>query len=429
MPQNIDWRTCAGKVTKSIMAGTAAIIVAATVHAGSAAAGDTTWVGTWAASPQPTWDGDFPLPTTLPFNLWNQTVRQKVRVSLGGRTFRIVLSNEYGTAPITLDAVHVALPGEDGSAIDPVSDKVVTFSGSERLTIPAGAPAISDPISLDVPAQGDIVVSFFAAGPVPIDTFHWDAEATGYIGAGNQVAEAVIGEAATTTTRIFLSDVLVEAPEGAGTVVAFGDSITDGAASGLDINGRWPDFLAAKLAAENVSVLNAGIAGARLLNTRMGENAAARFTRDVLSVPNLKTVVVLIGINDISWPGQAFGPNDPFLKKEELIAGYRQLIALAHSRNVRIVAGTLTPFQDALKGSPLEGYYSAERDALRQEVNDWIRSSGEFDAVVDLDRLVADPENPLALRADLQADHLHLSPAGNRMVAEALTSEILFGNH
>jgi len=341
---------------------------------------------------------------------------------------RIVLSNEYGKAPLLIEAVHVALPAGVGSAIDPSTDRVVTFSGAKRLSIPAGAPAMSDPIDLKVPAHGDLMVSFFVIGPMPIDTFHWDAEETGYIGPGDQVANTVVDKPTTTTTRIFLSDVFMEVPAGAKAVVAFGDSITDGASSGLDLNSRWPDFLATNLAPDHVAVINAGISGARLLNTRMGEDAMARFARDVLSVPNLETVVVIIGINDIAWPGQPFAPRDSFLTKEQLITGYRQLIAIARAHNVRIVVGTLTPFEDALKGSPLGGYYSGKRDKLRQQVNEWIRTSGEFDAVVDLDKLVADPRNPLAIRDDLQADHLHFSPKGNKLIADALTPVILFGN-
>jgi lysophospholipase L1-like esterase len=390
-------------------------------------AADKAWVATWAASPQPTWQGDFPLPTMLPFNLWNQTVRQRVRVSLGGEKFRVVFSNEYGTKPLVIDSVHVALPGEAASAIDPAFDKVLTFGGKEKLVIPPGAPAISDAVALDLPARGDLVVSFFVSGPTPLETFHWDAEQTGFIGAGNQVANPTVADASQTTTRIFLSDVLVEASPDTRTVVAFGDSITDGAASGMDINARWPDFLAENLADKNVSVINAGISGARVLNSRMGENSAARFIRDVASRPNVKTVVLLMGINDISWPGQSFSPDDRFLTREELISGYRQLIALAHAHNIRIVAGTLTPFRNALKGSPLEGYYSDKRDALRQEVNAWIRESGEFDAVVDLDKLLADPSSPLDLKDELQVDHLHLSPMGNKRVADALNLSILFG--
>ncbi len=390
-------------------------------------AGGSTWVGTWAASPQATWGGDFPLPTLLPFNLWNQTVRQRLRVSIGGETLRIVLSNEYGTAPLTIDAVHAALPGGDGLVIDPGSDTPVTFGGKAKVVIPEGAPAISDPIALKLRSLGELVVSFFVAGPTPIGTFHWNGEQTGHIGPGNQVAHAAIGEALETTTRIFLTEVMVEAPEDVVAVVALGDSITDGVGSGLDLNVRWPDFLAERLAARNVTVLNAGIAGGRLLRSRMGEGAVARFTRDVLRQPRVRTVVLLIGINDISWPGQPFAPGDPFPAKEDMIAGYRQLVLLAHLHGIRVVAGTLTPFQNALKDSPLEGYYSEKRDELRREINDWIRISGTFDAVVDLDRLLANRENPLVIGDAYHADYLHLSAQGNKLVADAMTPEVLFG--
>ncbi len=390
-------------------------------------ASSSTWVGTWAASPQPTWGGDFPLPTLLPFNLWNQTVRQRLRVSLGGERLRLVLSNEYGTAPLIIDAVHVARPGGAGLVIDPGSDTPVTFSGGARVVIPAGAPAISDPIAPGIPSLSGLVVSFFVAEPTPIGTFHWNGEQTGHIGPGNQVANRSIGEPIETTTRIFLTEVMVEAPRGVASVVALGDSITDGVGSGLDLNARWPDFLAEHLVPRNVAVLNAGIAGGRLLRSRMGEGAVARFTRDVLRQTHVRAVVLVIGINDISWPGQPFAPGDPFPGKEELIAGYQQLVLLAHMHGIRVVAGTLTPFQNALKDSPLEGYYSEERDALRREVNDWIRGSGTFDAVVDLDRLVASRENPLVIGDALHADYLHLSAQGNKLVADAMTPEVLFG--
>ncbi|WP_292159419.1 SGNH/GDSL hydrolase family protein [Mesorhizobium sp.] len=394
----------------------------------SRAADSMTWIGSWAASPQPVWDGDFPLPTMLPFNLWNQTVRQVVRLSLGGNRLRVVISNEYGTEPLVINAVHIALAG-GGSTILDGSDRVLTFSGSQTAIVPPGAPMISDPIDLDVPARGDVSVSLFVASPTPLSTFHWDAEQTGYIGAGNQVSAAAIDGPSEITTRIFLTDVLVEAPQGARTVVALGDSITDGAASGLNQNVRWPDFLAERLAGDNVAVLNAGISGARLLQSRMGENALARFGRDVLSQPNVKTVVVLIGINDIAWPGQSFAPRDPFPTLDDIVTGFRQLIAQAHTRNVRIVVGTLTPFENALAGSPLEGYYNRQRDELRQKVNAWIRTSGEFDAVVDLDAIIRDPANPLHMKAEYDSgDHLHAGAGGTKAIADAMTLDVLFGN-
>ena len=411
-----------GVALTTMMAASAAFV------APSRAGDSMTWIGSWAASPQPAWDGDFPLPTLLPFNLWNQTVRQVARLSLGGSRLRVVISNEYGTEPLLINAAHIALAGQ-GSAIRDGSDRVLTFSGSETAIVPPGAPMISDPVDLDVPARGDVSVSLFVAGPTPLSTFHWDAEQTGYIGAGNQVSATAINGPSEITTRIFLSDVLVEAPQGARTVIALGDSITDGAASGLDLNVRWPDFLAERLAGDNVAVLNAGISGGRLLQSRMGENALARFGRDVLSQPNVKAVVVLIGINDIAWPGQTFAPNDPLPTIDNIIAGFRQLIAQAHTRNIRIIVGTLTPFENALAGSPLEGYYNQQRDDLRQKVNEWIRSSGEFDAVVDLDALLQDPANPLHLKAEYDSgDHLHAGAGGTKAIADAMTLDLLFGN-
>jgi lysophospholipase L1-like esterase len=176
-------------------------------------------------------------------------------------------------------------------------------------------------------------------------------------------------------------------------------------------------------------VLNAGVSGARLLKSRMGENALARFGRDVLSQPKVKAVVVLIGINAIAWPGQTFAPKDPFPTLNEIITGFRQLIAQAHTRNVRIIVGTLTPFENALAGSPLEGYYNKQRDELRQKVNEWIRASGEFDAVVDLDAILRDPAKPLHMKAEYDSgDHLHAGAGGTKAIADAMTLDLLFGS-
>lgn len=384
------------------------------------------WVASWSASPQPTWDGDFPLPTLLPFNLWGQTVRQPLRVSLGGTSFRIVLSNEYGDKPLLVDGVSVAASAGDG-AVDPSSSHAVTFSGNSSFVIPAGAPMVSDPVPMEIANLSELAVSMHFAQPTEIQTFHWDGQETSYVAPGDQTEAEYLSDAAELPTRIFLSGILVEAEPNVRSVVAYGDSITDGASSGPDLNARWPDFLAENVVGSNVAVVNAGISGARLLQNKMGENALARFDRDVLSRPNVQTVVVLMGINDISWPGQTFAPNDPFLTVDELKVAYSQLSVRARMNGVRLVVGTLTPFKDALAGSPLEGYYNPKRDALRKELNDWIRSSDLFDAVVDLDRLVADPSDPDRILADLQADNLHLSPAGNKAVADAMSLEVLFG--
>ncbi|MBB5359494.1 lysophospholipase L1-like esterase [Rhodanobacter sp. ANJX3] len=386
---------------------------------------DAHWITTWTASPQPLWAGDFPLPTHVPFNVWNQTLRQTARISVGGRSVRIQLSNAYGTAPLVVGSAHLALAG-DGADIVNGTDRPITFSGRRSVTIPPGAPALSDPIDLPVTALQRVSVSLYFPHPTAPSTFHWDGRQTAYVVTGDQTAEASIAPESTLTSRLFLSAILVNAPSTTRTVVALGDSITDGAGATMDRDTRWPDFLAARLADKHVAVLNAGISGARLLQDKMGDNALARLDRDVLSQPGIASVIVLIGINDISWNHMAFAPDDGAADAEQLIAGYRQIIARAHARNVRIVGATLTPFEGALKDTPLMGYYSADKERMRQSVNDWIRHSGEFDAVVDFDALLRDPAHPTRLlHAYDSGDHLHPGDAGNKAMAETVDLEAL----
>jgi lysophospholipase L1-like esterase len=295
------------------------------------------------------------------------------------------------------------------------------------VTVLPGAPAVSDPVDLAVAPLGAVAVSLFLPGDTPLTTFHWDGRQTAFIAQGNVTASSEVKPDATTEARVFLTGILVDAPAQAGSVVVLGDSITDGNGVTPDSNHRWPDFLAARLAPRDVSVLNAGISGARVLGDRMGVNALARFERDVLSQPHAKTVIVMLGINDISWPGTAFAPNEPALPAEALIAGYRQLIARARTHNVRIVGATLTPFEGALSGTPLEGYYNVDKEQRRQQVNAWIRSSGEFDAVIDFDALTRDPARPTRLRPDVDSgDHLHPGDRGNKIIADAIDLELLF---
>lgn len=389
---------------------TAKGLLMAAVMAMTAPAAHAGWVGTWQASPQPRWEGDFPLPTLLPFQLADQTVSQPLRISVGGPRLRVVLSNEYGKAPLRLDTVRVRRA--DGQALP------VTFGGADSVTIPPGAPVLSDPVDLPTAALDRLVVDLHVPGPAPVDSFHWDAQATGLIAPGNQSGKP-LQDGTPMTTRLFLSGIAVETDR-PRVVIALGDSITDGAASGLDQNARWPDFLAQSLAPQGIAVQNAGISGSRLLRSKMGENALARLDRDVFAQPGLAALVVLIGINDIAWPGHAFAPDERQPTVDELVAGYRQIAERAHLHGVPVVAATPTPFKGALTGTPLEGYYTREKDALRQQVNAWIREGGAFDAVVDLDRALQDPADPLRLRADDQADGLHLSAAGNARAAEAI---------
>lgn len=387
------------------------------------------WVTTWTASPQPTWGDDFAFPTNVPPVLADQTVRQVLRIGLGGRRLRLVLSNDYGREPLAIGAVRVALAGT-ASAIAPGSDRAVLFDGKPRATVPPGAPLVSDPVDLGVAPLARLSVSVWLPGRAATATFHWDGRASAWIVAGDQTAAARLDTAAATTTgaRLFLAAVQVETEAPAATVVAIGDSITDGNGATMDADTRWPDFLAARLAPSNIAVLNAGISGARLLGDRMGANALARFDRDVLSQPRVRSVVVMLGINDIAWPGTAFDPAGHPPHVAALVAGYRQLIVRAHARGIRIVGATLTPFEGALPGTPLDNYFDAAKDVLRRQVNAWIRESGEFDAVVDFDALLRDPAHASRLRAAYDSgDHLHPGDRGNEVMAEALTDALLLG--
>jgi lysophospholipase L1-like esterase len=385
------------------------------------------WIGTWTASPQALWDGDFPLSTNVPFNLWNQTIRMVTQVSLGGTRARVILSNEYGSRPLVIGAAHVALTGSEAKIVHG-SDRPLTFGGEARVIIPPGAKVVSDPADLDVPPLGKLSVSLFLPEATPLSTFHWDGRQTAYIATGNLVGADDIKAESTTSARVFVSSILVDAPKDVQAVVTMGDSITDGNGSTPDANSRWPDFLAKRLADKNVAVLNAGISGARLLQDRMGANALARFERDVLSQPHVKAVILLIGINDIAWPGSSFAPDAPQITSKQMIAGYRQLIARAKTHGVRIIGATLTPFEGALEDTPLEGYFTAEKERTRQAINHWIRTSGEFDAVVDFDAVTRDPQHPTRFRSTLDSgDHLHPGNDGYKAMADAVDLQALLG--
>lgn len=399
--------------------------IAAPLHAARPQA---TWTTAWTASPQPRWDGDFALPTKLPYHFWNQTLRQVARTSIGGRRVRVLLSNAYGTRPLEIGAAQVALSA-GGASIVEGSNRPLTFGGATSVTIPPGAPMLSDPVDLEVEALSHLAVSLHLPEPTPPATFHWDARQTAYVGAGNQVAAATLRADATLDTRVFLAAIQVEAAPAARTVVAIGDSITDGNMSTIDGDARWPDFLAARLAPRNVAVLNAGISGARLLRDGMGANALARFERDVLAQPGIEAVIVLMGINDIAWSGTPLAPDGASAGAAELIAGYRQLISRARARGVRIVGATLTPFEGALEDTPMSGYFNTDKERIRQKVNAWIRDSGEFDAVVDFDAIVRDPARPTRmLPAHDSGDHLHPGDAGYRAMAAAIDLPALLGD-
>lgn len=378
------------------------------------------WVGSWMASPQPIWSANFPLPLRVPEHLGGSTVRQVVRLSLGGRRIRLVFANTYGIRPLHLADVHVNLRG---------LDRRVTFGGRSEAAVRPKATLTSDPIDLAPTPLSRMTVSAFLPAPTPLATFHWDARETVILAPGDQSGRATLQGGKTILGRVALSEVLVDHPGARGVVVALGDSITDGAGASVDGDQRWPDVLAERLVPEQIAVLNAGISGARLLRDKMGVKVAGRLDRDVLDQPGVRTVIVLIGINDIAWPGTEFAPNDPSVRIEDLMDGYSSLAARARARGVRVIGATLTPIEGALPDSPIHGYASPAKDQQRQAINNWIRASGVFDAVIDFDALARDPNHPARLRADMDSgDHLHPSDAGDQMMARAIDLKVLLAN-
>ncbi|WP_374584753.1 SGNH/GDSL hydrolase family protein [Pseudoduganella sp.] len=403
----------------------ATVLAAATVHAQE-------WRTTWYAAPMPSWGAEFALPTMMPAVLDGQTVRETVRTSVGGAQVRVTWSNLYGRTPLVIGAAGVAPALDSGAAAASARQDgagvALTFGGRRGVTIAPGQSATSDAARLPVAARQRLVVSTWLPQRTPVDTFHWGAQQTAFAKRGKHVGAAGMAGAQALAGRAFLSAVQVAGPA-RRTVVALGDSITDGNGSTPDRNRRWPDQLA-DLAdqagqAGRVAIVNAGISGARLLADGMGEKAIARFQRDVLAQPGVDTVIVLLGINDIGWQGSAFAPHEAPASAAALVAGYRALIAAARAQQVRIVGGTLLPFEGALHGTPLEGYHSAAKDRVRQEVNAWIRNSGEFDAVVDFDLRLRDPAHPARLLPAYDCgDHLHPSDAGYAEMARA-SKEVL----
>jgi lysophospholipase L1-like esterase len=329
----------------------------------------THWVATWAASPAPQFPEDRMRSAHLEFS--DQTVREIVHTSIGGNTIRLRLSNAFGKQSVEIGAVHVAIRSE-GSGIAPATDQPITFNGRAAVTLPADAIVFSDPVKLAAPAESELAISVYVPKTAIGGGVHYSAEQTSYIGAGNQVSALAIAAPQTITSWVWLAGVDVEATAKTGTVVAFGDSITDGARSTLDANRRWPNVFAARLLARKGKawgVVDAGIGGNRVLhdaqtNVGFGVNALARFDRDALDEPGVKYVIVMEGINDLGHAGSS-APLSETVSAEDLIAAMQQLIERAHERGVKIYGATLTPFV----GTVFEGYFSPEKEVKRKALN------------------------------------------------------------
>lgn len=413
----------------SIPSGSAAAArePACAATAPAAQAPGSAWTASWFASPQPLWDASFVLPTGMPAELRDQTLREKLKISVGGKRLRVVLSNRYGTQPLAIGAAQVALAGA-GASIQPATGRALRFGGRPGVTVAPGAQAVSDPVDLAVPALSELAVSTYFPEATPVTTFHWGTQQTAALAQGDVSAAPDLPDARPLAGRAFLAGVWVESAADTPVVVAFGDSLTDGNGSTPGANRRWPDFLARRLAPQGVGVVNAGISGARVWSDKMGQNAMARFEADVLAQPGVRTVVMLMGINDIGWPDSAFARDDAPMTAARLVEGYRQLAQAARARGVRILGGTIAPYEGSLHGTALADHYSPAKDAVRLEVNRWIRESGVFDAVVDFDAVLRDPSHPARLLPAYDSgDHLHPGDAGYAAMAQALDRAMLFG--
>ena len=393
------------------------------------------WIATWAASPEPA-DPD---PNEPLLKIEDQTVRQRVRVSIGGAQLCIRLSNEYGSAPILIGSATVATPNGPAN-VRPGSMQTVTFGGRSSINIPAGAPVLSDPAAFPVTPGAEISISLYFPKRVVTPTLHSLALKRAVVSQhGDHTRAEKIEGGAVSESSILVSAVLVPAQPSHRLVVTFGDSITDGDRSTVDADHNWPSDLIRRLgktrAGSKLAVVNAGIAGNRLLSdgsgvlngglglgAGFGVSALARFDRDALALPGVTHIVLLEGINDIAFPGAMLNGHylaDPadVRTQEELIDGYRQLITRAHAHGVKLIGATIGPFEEV----DLTGYYSESKEALRQSVNKWIRTSGSFDAVIDFDAVLRDPDHPGRLLPRFASkDRLHPNDVGYQAMADAI---------
>jgi len=387
------------------------------------------WIGTWAAAPQP------PLPGAVQ-SFRNQTLRLIVHTSVGGTKARIKISNTYGDQPLSIGGAHIARRTA-GADIDPASDRTLKFHGQSSTIIPARSMVVSDPVDLDVPALSDLAVSLFLPKATEARTSHILAKQTSYV--FPETSDSTAGIKFPVASKLhswpFLTGVDVAASSGAIAIVAFGSSLTDGDGSTTDTNMRWPDVLAERSQKEggrkNVGVMNEGIIGNRLLSdspqqegspfgAALGQSGLARFERDVLTQDGVKYVIIALGINDIAFPG-SLTPASAMVSAESMISGYRQLIARGHEKGVRIIGSTNPPFEDAFLTKPAVTFYTPEKEAVRQKVNAWIRTSGEFDGIIDFDEVVRDPNHPTRLLPAYDSgDHLHPNNAGYAASGKAI---------
>jgi lysophospholipase L1-like esterase len=409
--------------------GLATLLFISTGHAADDRANER-WVGTWAAAPQPFMPGALE-------TFRNQSVRLIVRTSIGGSKIRVRISNLYGDESLMVGAAHAARI-KRGADIEPASDRALTFGGKSSVIIAPGRFATSDAVALDVAGASNLAITLFLPNETAAKTSHFLALQTSYVSPakGDFTSAQSFPVEREIDSWPFLAGIDVVGAPTAATLVVFGDSTVDGDGSTANANHRWPDMLAKRLLERSsehrpMGVLNEGIIGNRLLTNSphasqfgdaLGEAGLARFERDALGHANVTHVIVRIGVNDIGFPG-SFAPDDAPMRADALIAGYRKLIAAAHARGVRIIGTTITPFEGT---KVIENYYTADKESVRQQVNAWLRETRELDGLIDLDRVLRDPDHPTRLLPAYDSgDHLHPSDAGYAASADAVDLSLL----
>lgn len=413
----------------------ASLFIAFVTYSSQAAGAQNHWIPTWIASPEsavinlpgfarrPAGANNagpannrplFPPPPPVE----NQTVRMVIRTSAAGSEVRVQLSNAFGPAPLPVGAVHIALQ-DKGSSIVTSSDHALTFSGQPSIVIPVGAEVLSDPVNMKIGRLTYLTISVYISGKAEDPTDHLTGLHTTYFsGPGDFAGSASITPVRTSESWYWISAVDVLAPAKTGVIVAFGDSITDGATSTPNTDSSWPSQLDDRIQKDKAmagkwSVVNAGISGNQLLADGMGVAALARLDRDVFSFTGVKWIIVLEGINDIGLSSLTHNPADK-VTAQQLIDAQKQIIARAHLRGIKVMGATLTPFKGA-------SYYSDYGEQTREAVNKWILTSGAFDATVDFDKTVEDPAHPEEIRPSWNIrDHLHPNDKGYKAMADAI---------
>ncbi len=353
-------------------------------------------------------------PAPAPQDIADQTVRMIVHTSIAGKKLRLELEDAFGKSLVSIGNAHVAIR-TTGSSIDPATDRQLTFGGSKSVDIRPGMVIVSDPFDLDVKPMSDLAVSLYVVKSEGAPTIHTPGLHTAYISKGDTSAASSMEDATTNTSYVWLRSLDVAAPAGSFAIACLGDSITDGFQTSVDKDQAWPTLLAKRFGEKKtgprISVINEGISGNQVLRDGAGVSALARLDRDVLSEPGVRWIVLLEGINDINLHGQVTGPNA--LTAEDLIRGDRQIIARAHMQNIKVVGATLTPEEGVWLSGPVG-------EATRLKLNQWIRTSGEFDAVVDFDAAVLDKSHPARIRPDFNpGDNIHPNDIGNAAMANA----------